>query len=294
MTSLLRTVKSRLFIRSRRHAFHQLDGQYSSRTRGRGSDFDDLREYAAGDDVRDIDWKATARSATTLLRRYHPERQHSVTFLVDTGRQFSAVSGSGERKSALAIATIGSLAYLVARHGDDVGMFFLGAAAIERIAPGRSDSHLERMLRAVERGSAAAAPSSQFPAVLARAAGALRRRGIVVCVSDEGALSADAVEALRALRSRHDVLWLGIGDTALVNRGVSAAGVVDVDSGWRVPAFLLGDRAVREASAEARARQRAANASVLHGLGIPNTVIDSEAAVLPALISTIGRGSSRG
>lgn len=295
MTSLLSKVKSRLFIRSRRHAFHQLDGQYSSQARGRGTDFDDLREYAVGDDVRDIDWKATARSNTTLLRRFHPERRHVMTFVVDSGRSMSAVTRERESKSDLLISVVGSLAYLATRHGDDAAMLYRGALAVERIAPGRSDSHLERMLRAVQAATTRTAPAGDLARILGQAAKTMRRRGLVVCVSDEAAIAPESIDALRALRTRHDVYWVSVGDAVFGGRGDRVSTVVDVASGWSVPAFLLAGKDAVGTAVRARAERRHTNAQVLEGLGIVHTTIQSEGELLPSLVTLMSKsGRTRG
>lgn len=110
-------------IHAHRKTIELLEGEYSSIHHGRSHDFDDLREYAPGDEVKDIDWKATARSTVPLIKRYIASRQHNIVFLVDTGRGMAAVAESGEPKKEIAIQAVGVLAYLATRHGDRVSMF---------------------------------------------------------------------------------------------------------------------------------------------------------------------------
>ena len=92
MATLIAQVKSRLFIHSSRKSAHLLDGAYASLAIGRGLDFEDHREYQVGDDVRDIDWRATARVGSLLIKRSRATRMHTVLFAVDTGRSMRALA----------------------------------------------------------------------------------------------------------------------------------------------------------------------------------------------------------
>jgi uncharacterized protein (DUF58 family) len=296
MASLLRKVKSRLFIRSQRHAFHRLDGQYRSRARGRGMDFDDLREYTPGDDVRDIDWNATARSSATLVRRYRSERKQIVTFLVDTGRSMSAVTRLLEPKMQIVIDVVGTMAYLATRHGDDVGLLYGDALAPRRIEPGRSDSHLERILRAIDQTPGPAAPPGDMGALLTYAARTLRRRMILICVTDEAPLDERTTALVRALRARHEILWLSIGDTRLdLGTTIRTPNAYDVDTRRALPAFLLSACGVGAEARASRERESLARADVLDRAGVSNATIHSQAEVLPELIAMFSRrGYARG
>jgi uncharacterized protein (DUF58 family) len=121
MPALLTPVKSKLFIVAHRRTWGLLDGEYASVFRGRSLDYDDLREYVTGDEVRDIDWKATARHGSPLVKRWVATRTQTVLFVVDTGSGMAAQTSSGEPKSAVAITLVGMLGYLALRHGDLVG-----------------------------------------------------------------------------------------------------------------------------------------------------------------------------
>ena len=282
MTSLLKRVKSRLFIRSERQSFLELQGLYRSRAFERGGEFVDLREYAAGDDVRDIDWKATARATTTLVRRHEAQTSAVITFVVASSPAFAGATPGGESKRDVALFAVGALAVLATQHGDDVALVVDGS----RVAPASSDSHLERMLRALDLTTASAAPAVRVAALIDSAAHTLRRRGIVVIVADEAELEPPDLAALRGLRVRHSVLWLTVGDAAL---DVSSASLVDLDSGWRVPAFLRHDVRLVAHSVAARSALRLSNDAALDLLGIPHTTVDGDAGVLPALIALLTR-----
>lgn len=110
---------SRKHLPSRLARLRELDGNTSIQVRGQGTEFDSLREYVRGDDVRSIDWRATARAGTTMLRTWRPERDRHVVILIDTGRTAAARVGDSTRLDASLEAAL-LLAALAARAGDHV------------------------------------------------------------------------------------------------------------------------------------------------------------------------------
>ena len=110
---------ARRHLPSRVARLRELDGSTSVQVRGQGTEFDSLREYVRGDDVRSIDWRATARAGSTMLRTWRPERDRHVVILVDTGRTAAARVGDGVRLDAAMEAAL-LLAALAGRAGDHV------------------------------------------------------------------------------------------------------------------------------------------------------------------------------
>lgn len=108
---------ARRHLPSRLARLRELDGNTSVQVRGQGTEFDSLREYVRGDDVRSIDWRATARSTTTMLRTWRPERDRHVVIVIDTGRTSAARVGDGVRLDAAMEAAL-LLAALASRAGD--------------------------------------------------------------------------------------------------------------------------------------------------------------------------------
>lgn len=110
---------ARRHLASRVVRLRELDGNTSIQMRGQGTEFDSLREYVRGDDVRSIDWRATARAGTTMLRTWRPERDRHVVILVDSGRTSATRVGDGTRLDAAFEAAL-LLAALANRAGDHV------------------------------------------------------------------------------------------------------------------------------------------------------------------------------
>lgn len=123
---------SRKHLPSRLARLRELDGNTSIQVRGQGTEFDSLREYVRGDDVRSIDWRATARAGTTMLRTWRPERDRHVVIIIDTGRTAAARVGDGTRVDAALEATL-LLAALAARAGDHVHLLMYDRVVRARV-----------------------------------------------------------------------------------------------------------------------------------------------------------------
>ena len=111
--------ESRKHLPSRLAVLREMDGRTALRVRGQGTEFDSLREYVRGDDWRSIDWRATARSRTTVVRTWQPERDRRVVLLLDTSRTSAARVADVPRLDA-AMEAVQLLATLAARAGDVV------------------------------------------------------------------------------------------------------------------------------------------------------------------------------
>lgn len=129
---VLPAFSSRKHLPSRLARLRELDGNTSIQVRGQGTEFDSLREYVRGDDVRSIDWRATARAGTTMLRTWRPERDRHVVIIIDTGRTAAARVGDGTRADAALEAAL-LLSALAARAGDHVHLLMYDRVARARV-----------------------------------------------------------------------------------------------------------------------------------------------------------------
>lgn len=238
MERLLRRVQTRLSIRAHRAVRSLVEGEYRSVFHGRSMDFDDLRPYVAGDELKDIDWKATARHGTPLIKRYIASRKHTLVLVVDTGRDMAALAASGESKRDLAVLAAGTIGYIALRHGDLVALVS-GTAAGTRYVPGElTESHLERILQRINSDTTLDAPASSLVAQLDYVVRVFRRRMIVVVIADDRPLDDAEQRLVRRLAARHETLWLSVGDADLMRPEWSGRGMYDVADSAVVPAFL--------------------------------------------------------
>jgi len=289
MQRRLQKVKTKMAIHAHRRTFELLDGNYQSIHHGRSHDFDDLREYAPGDEVKDIDWKATARSTTPLVKRYIASRQHNVIVVVDTGRNMAATAESGESKEDVAIQTIGILSYLAIKHGDRVAMYAGNAEHTGFTPEGGSEAHLERMLRMLDDQISLDAPGSDLQHVLEQVAKSVRRRSLVVIVADDLAYTRELDQVLGRLHVRHEVLWISIGDADLMARDAKAPDIFGVAGDAPLPDYVRRDKRLMRAFDEGIAQRRRTLQQELLSLGVAAERIPSSDEVIPALFRLLER-----
>lgn len=145
---VLPAFSSRRALPTRLARVRELDGSASVQVRGRGTEFDGLREYVRGDDVRSIDWRATARAGTTMLRTWRPERDRHVAVLIDTGRTSAARVGEGTRLDAAMEAAL-LLGAVAAAAGDHVHLVMADRVVRARVTGPRGRALVPAMMAAM-------------------------------------------------------------------------------------------------------------------------------------------------
>lgn len=201
-----------------------IQGDYRSLFRGSGLDLADLREYQYHDDVRHIDWNVTARLQTPYVREFHEDRETAVWFLLDLSPSMDFGSGNASKRMRVT-ELVGLLGRLFQRQANPVGALLYGGRVDHILRPGNTRRHLLAMMRQVLAYPAPlTGPGTRLGELLDAAAGAIRRRSIVVLVSDfisEPGWAASlgrlaqrhAVTAIRVL----DPLELELPDIGLLN-----------------------------------------------------------------------------
>lgn len=284
MTAHLAHARSLLRIPAHRRVASLLEGEYVALHPGRSTEFTDLREYVPGDDPKDLDWKASARARTLLVRRYHALRKLTLHLVVATGRSMRAVSPQGVPKYDVALAVAGVLGDLAARHGDLVGVVH-GDGADQTVLPARGGTtHVERCLRAAREAAEAADGATDLAGLLHRVAGSVRRRGMVVVIADAVEVDEAVAAELRRLRVRHEVL-------VVLVRGMDPTGpdpdlplaVLDADDDGPVPAWLRDDRVLRDQLAARVAEDAQRLDRALDRMQISHVHVDGHDDVVPAL-----------
>ena len=284
-TSLVQRVKSKMSIFAHRKARGMLDGEYGSVFKGRSLDFEDLRAYVPGDEVRDIDWKATARHGSPLIRRYVAVRRQTLLLVTDTGRNMAAISADGEDKKDVAVMALGVLGYLALRHRDVVGLV-AGDSTGSRSLPAKGgEAHLERLLREVQASAGLSVPPSDLRVQLEHVARNYRQRMLLFVVADELPADAGVERLLRRLRAQHEILWLTIRDADLATPGEQ----YDVADSRVLLSHLAGSDAVTGAYELSIAERTAARVGMFRRLGIAEVTAGSSHDVVPAIFSLLER-----
>jgi uncharacterized protein (DUF58 family) len=273
-----------------RRTLDLLEGGYASVHHGRSHDFDDLRAYVAGDDVKDIDWKATARHGEPLVKRYIASRRQHLVLVVDTGRNMAATAAGGETKKDIAVMAAGALGYIAATHGDTVSLVLGDESGTSALPSGGTEAHLEMLLRRIDARVSLDSARSDLVGVLDWVSRGVRRRSLLLVVTDDVVLDERLTRLLRRLRAQHEIVWLTVGDADLMTRGARGArahDVYDVHEMAGLPAYLRENRELRHEFDRADESLHDQTESGLRSLGISSERVGSRSAVVPALFALI-------
>lgn len=209
-------------IRTRRMVTDAMAGAYHSVFKGQGMDFEEVREYAPGDDVRSIDWNVTAKMDRPFIKKFREERELTIMLLVD----LSASGGFGsshESKRELAAELASVLAFSAVRNSDKVGLILFTDRIEEVIVPKKGRQHVLRVIREIlfhePEGT-----GTDIPLALTTMNRLLKRRAVVFLISDflqgtDGELpdpdkreNGDLFHTLSLTNQRHDLTGIVLSD----------------------------------------------------------------------------------
>src|SRR5437762_3793545 len=234
ITELLESVR-RVEVRTNRLVNDTMVGAYLSHFKGRGMDFEELREYIPGDEVRDIDWNVTYRMGRPFVRRYREERELAVVLAVDVSA--SSTFGSLRRtKREFATEIAGTLAISAARNSDKVALLLFTDRVEMFLPPRKGRKHILRILREMlafeprHRGT-------NIPAALTFLNHVLHRRSIVFLLTDflhsfstdavRPQVGRDTLHEIGLTNARHDLICLHLYDPR--ESALPAAGLLTIE-----------------------------------------------------------------
>lgn len=286
----------RLRIRTRQRVDSLFAGEYHSAFKGQGIEFAEVREYAAGDDVRSIDWNVTARAGKPFIKRFIEERQLTVTFMLDASA--SGAFGSVGRTKARLMAEVGAaLAVTAQSNGDRTSMLRFSDEIDLFVPPAKGTKHILRLMRELldtepeGRGTA-------FPLALERINRLLPHRSVIFIASDwllpgEDGLASRVEIGLKVLARRHDVIAIRSRDP--LERRLPAAGLIrlrDPETGRSV-LFDTGSRRARMRLEELSDRAFAASTSLLRRSGIDVIEVSTDRPFIHELMAYFRRREAR-
>lgn len=133
-------------ISTRKNVTNVFAGEYESAFKGQGMEFEEVREYQAGDDVKSIDWNVTARSGTPHIKRFREERELTVFFLIDLSAS-GTLASFGRSKNETAAEICALLAMAASRNNDKIGLVGFTDTIELFIPPGKGSRHIQRLVR---------------------------------------------------------------------------------------------------------------------------------------------------
>lgn len=246
----------RIEIRTKRIVSAGVAGQYHSTFKGRGMEFEEVRSYEVGDDIRAIDWNVSARYGQPFVKVFREERELTVMLLVDLSRshQFGTFH---QLKRELAVEVCATLAFSAIRNNDKIGMILFTEAVEQYVPPRKGTRHVLRLVRDLlffePKGR-----STDLAAAFEHLNRVARRRCVVFAVSDFQAGGYE--QPMQIARRRHDLIPITITDPREVELpDVGLIELLDSETGEMV-LVDTSDRQLRRryaANAVARAGERA-------------------------------------
>jgi len=233
LPELLASVR-RVEVKTNRLVNDTMVGAYLSHFKGRGMDFEELREYIPGDEVRDIDWNVTYRMGRPFVKRFREERELAMVLAVDISAS-SAFGSLRRTKREFATEIAGTLAISAARSSDKVALLLFSDQIEFYLPPRKGRRHILRLLREMlvhepkHRGT-------NIPAALAFLKHILHRRSIVFLLTDflhsfaaaqQTAGTRDTLQEIGLTNARHDVVCLHLHDPREIE--LPSAGLVTVE-----------------------------------------------------------------
>ncbi len=269
-----------LEIRTRHAVKDILAGQYSSVFKGRGIEFEEVREYEPGDDVRTIDWNVTARFGRPYVKRFVEERELTVVLALD-GSASGRFGTGGAWKSERAAEAAAILAAAAIRNNDKVGLLVFTDRVEKYLAPKKGRSHVLRVIREAlffkPKGR-----RTRIASALEHVSNVQRRRAVVFLISDF--LDAGYGDLLAVVGRRHDLVAVTVTDPREIE--LPRAGLVeleDAETGERRLVDTSSAR-VRRAYAEAQKERLAGRTKLLRRAGVDEIAMRADQPVVGALL----------
>lgn len=260
--------ESRRYLPEKLAKLRTVEGATAIRGRGQGTEFDALREYVVGDDVRSIDWRATARRNDVVVRTWRPERSRRVVCVLDTGRT-SAVRVGDVPRLDHAIEAALLLAAVVDKAGDQLDMFAADERVRAQVTRAAGRNLLPKLVDALAPLQPATA-ETDFELVASEVLRTERKRSLIVLFTalEPGALGEGLLPVLPRLASRHSVLVAALHDPVIGEMITEPA--VDTPSVYR---RVAGLRARED-------RDRVSHALSRHGVRVLDVAADSFASAV--------------
>ncbi|WP_417913195.1 DUF58 domain-containing protein [Candidatus Electronema sp. TJ] len=293
---ILRKVRQ-IEVRTRRMADSSLAGSYHSVFKGRGMNFDEVREYVPGDEIRTIDWNVTARTGVAHVKKFTEERELTIMLLIDLSASGGFGSGRQSKREMMA-ELAAALAFSAVRNSDKVGLLLFSDFAELFIAPDKGRSHILRVIRELlffqpqGKGTDIGEALHFFSQVA-------KRKCVTFLISDF-CLPGDFDDSLQELRPklqaaarRHDLIAVSVTDPRELE--LPDAGWITLEDAETGEQVLLNssDEKTRLAYANLTSGQRERFARALRGMGIDLLQLSAGTPYLAALMGFFRARSRR-
>ena len=260
-------IKANTTIRSNKKSSNILDGTYKSIYKGKSMNFENLREYTINDDVKDIDWKSSARSGNLLVKQFIAEKKHNILLVLDSGIKMNADTDKHESKKELALYTAGTLGYLAIKNNDYVGMIYKGQRV--EFKPFKYNLYdLEQYLCDYEANKAP--ESIEMEEILEYISKNISKKKVIFVITDLAGVNSIKLNTLKKLKQTSDISIIIINDNYMQGENI-----LDVNDKKFIPDIFLKDKKLNEIETYIRKELLENNKKRLKGINVNMTSISS-------------------
>lgn len=232
-------IKANISIFSNKKTSNILDGTYKSVYKGKSMNFENLREYVINDDIKDIDWKSSARSGSLYIKQFIAEKKHNIMLVMDSGKKMNADTDLHENKKEVALFTAGTIGYLAAKNNDYFGMIYAGNGKVEYKPFKYNLYNLEQYLCEYDKN--VTTRDVNINDLLEYINKNIQKKMIIFVITDISGINNIKVNTLKKLNQRHNVLVININDNLMTGKDV-----YDIIENEYIPDFLLDDNKLQE------------------------------------------------
>lgn len=262
-------IKANITIPSHIKTTDLLEGTYPSIYKGKSMNFENLREYVLQDDVKDIDWKASARSGTLLVKQFIALKKHNIMLVMDTGIKMDADTAKHQSKKEIALYTAGTIGYLAIQNGDAIGMTYALENKIIQHPFRYQLYHLEKYLTDYDK-YATNPTSLNLDDILNYLSKSTLQKKIIFIITDMQGIDQLKNQTLKKLTQLNDVLVLQIQDNYMTGNHL-----YDVNQKKYLPNIILQDKELHQLEKEIRNNLDKKNQKKLKKNAISMTTINS-------------------
>ncbi len=270
-----------------------LAGNHASRLRGRGLNFDELRRYQPGDDLRHLDWRASLRTGKPVVRTFTEERDRPALIVVD--QRMSMFFGSVRSFKSAVAAELGALAaWMVFNAGDRVGGLVFNDQRIDSVAPLRSRKRVEALCSRIVQQNAALTASNpdheddgQLDKVLQQCLAVAGHDHLICLVSDFAGAGPRTLQLMQQLSAHNDVIALQVYDPLALN--VPSRGQLRVTQGQLQVELAVNQRKVRQPLGDFLGGRLKDIANLLRRSQVPLLMISTALPAADQLRSELGK-----
>lgn len=256
-------------------------GEYHSVFKGRGMEFDEVREYDTSDDPRDIDWNVTARMGHPYTKKFVEERELSVMFLVDAS--FSGLYGTrGKTKAELVAEVCALLAFSAVKNNDRIGLIVFSDRIEKIIPPKKGRLHVLRVIREILTFKPVERRGTDINVALKALNDLVTKRSTAFLFSDF--IASDFSRLLKVAHKKHDLIAMAVGDPT--ERDFPAlTGAIDLEDAETGEVFALGPtKAFRERFRDEAVKRSAKLRELFASTGVDHIELETGTPYIQALV----------